>query len=1098
MKYKLLEDLPISQETKERKLSFGHKSLARILMELIIKCPSPYTIGLYGKWGTGKTSLILILKQLFSEKSIPVLIFDVWKHEGEGLKRSFLAEIERQLKNLGDEYLDKEFQLDDRVTKEYKETIKGELKIDKTLLKKIWKSCSKYLYISIAALFIIFIVLGIFYPQGLKTFANILSQILVIVTSLGLGTALIGWLFKRIAKFTTTNDINYTYERFKDPIEFEKEFNRILENIRKERVLIVFDNLDRVTGENAVSIISSIKTFLEPSGLANKDINISFLIPCDIDAIKRHLVKVYQDEPNYQHDAKGTAEEFLRKFFNTQIWIPEFYEIEIEKFTFEKLVETEIPEFKDELLAWFIAKIFHDNPRQIIQFINVLISNYVLMCERSQEGIDVQFVQENVPQLAKFLMMMQRYPGVMEAFKKNRIYYLQTLDGDEIKNWRINELEAVQYHSFLNETSDVYIDSLELFFTHRLTEQEQNIPGSAHLMKLVQNDIPDEYLQEAKSLINQQNLNDFNDIIRKYLLQIHNAIRIMKFINAILNISYQLKIKLNTKNFKEFEKRINIYSEHINEIYPDLIYRQFFANYSEISKKSKQSISQQFVNKVIKHADDKDKFKLSDEYKYRLIKCFKEFSDTIFQKDIESLKSTLAESFSKDLEIATIFIDDIVTQETFLSKGFIENFIESIENKDITNDTDVTSRLNLVKNVGQKLVTNEVSQILIQKFTELLTVENARPIEGRLTEREQQLSVITEIFHNKISSKAESCEPAVLQNFFTQINEGFNKTRWAGSHFYMPMVFEIEEYGPANLEVSSRNIVKTFFTSGPHTSIIWLKDHLSADRDIESDEEILKILDTRIQADQNILNELYGYFSNEIQIRWILLLLNNIPDPERFLSFVEELNFKIPGKVEIGNALLTKVKTVPDADKKARLYKTLEGLKIAKTKLNLQEFKAQTSSLLKSLDQNIQRIGLNVLKDTKYLNKSEKRILSEECFDFVKNQTAYYPHLINAINISYDEMNQDRQSEFQQFLLHDIIYKSNDPSAISHASGLIGKMHLSFQRRRTNLEELKARIESETNLRTVLIESLKVILQSFRQTEKIKKYRNWIDSFDKE
>jgi adenylylsulfate kinase-like enzyme len=55
------------------------------------------TIGLFGGWGTGKSSIVENLKtNLLSEKT-PVVIFDVWKHDGDALRRTFLKNMDIQL-----------------------------------------------------------------------------------------------------------------------------------------------------------------------------------------------------------------------------------------------------------------------------------------------------------------------------------------------------------------------------------------------------------------------------------------------------------------------------------------------------------------------------------------------------------------------------------------------------------------------------------------------------------------------------------------------------------------------------------------------------------------------------------------------------------------------------------------------------------------------------------------------------------------------------------------------------------------------------------------------------------------------------------------
>lgn len=41
-------------------------------------------------------------------------------------------------------------------------------------------------------------------------------------------------------------------ERFQDPQQFEREFKRIIGLVDAEKLLLIIDNLDRVSGEKAV------------------------------------------------------------------------------------------------------------------------------------------------------------------------------------------------------------------------------------------------------------------------------------------------------------------------------------------------------------------------------------------------------------------------------------------------------------------------------------------------------------------------------------------------------------------------------------------------------------------------------------------------------------------------------------------------------------------------------------------------------------------------------------------------------------------------------------------------------------------------------
>ncbi|MBL4613316.1 MAG: hypothetical protein JKY27_00355, partial [Magnetovibrio sp.] len=98
--FHILHDQPEAND------AFGpHGSIATTLANLI-KSPQPvseegqndgYFIALEGKWGSGKSSIIQMLKGQLDQETSPVIIFDAWAHSGDHLRRVFLEVLIQQL-----------------------------------------------------------------------------------------------------------------------------------------------------------------------------------------------------------------------------------------------------------------------------------------------------------------------------------------------------------------------------------------------------------------------------------------------------------------------------------------------------------------------------------------------------------------------------------------------------------------------------------------------------------------------------------------------------------------------------------------------------------------------------------------------------------------------------------------------------------------------------------------------------------------------------------------------------------------------------------------------------------------------------------------
>ena len=102
-KLTLFDDLPLYEgvtdkiiDLKEEK--FGHETYAKTILKIIEDNPKPMTIGLLGGWGTGKSSIMNILKnKINSNQKICVVLFNAWKHKGDSFRRQLLINVAKEI-----------------------------------------------------------------------------------------------------------------------------------------------------------------------------------------------------------------------------------------------------------------------------------------------------------------------------------------------------------------------------------------------------------------------------------------------------------------------------------------------------------------------------------------------------------------------------------------------------------------------------------------------------------------------------------------------------------------------------------------------------------------------------------------------------------------------------------------------------------------------------------------------------------------------------------------------------------------------------------------------------------------------------------------
>ena len=97
---RLLSDEPASEDT------FGgpHERLATAIADLIRNEDGGKAIGLEGDWGAGKSTVVRLVTQRLEGDGAGdtrVAVFDVWAHQGDPLRRTFLEKLIRHMQNAG-------------------------------------------------------------------------------------------------------------------------------------------------------------------------------------------------------------------------------------------------------------------------------------------------------------------------------------------------------------------------------------------------------------------------------------------------------------------------------------------------------------------------------------------------------------------------------------------------------------------------------------------------------------------------------------------------------------------------------------------------------------------------------------------------------------------------------------------------------------------------------------------------------------------------------------------------------------------------------------------------------------------------------------
>jgi hypothetical protein len=449
---KLLSDKPVT--TSARGVDFSYTDFAESLAELISSAPRPFTIGMFGKWGTGKSTIIHSLGEKLDKRKYIYLKFDVWKYESDSLRRSFLIDIAEQLNETTPFYKSKIDinQLEDELYKS-KSIPKEEFK------PSVW---------ALAAAAVLGGVIYLLTKQNNST-----------LTSAALGSIPIMLeVIRRVDPSMLIRKININRSPTGSPEEFERIFKETFLTRTKKTLVIVVDNLDRTQKEKTVELLSTVKTFLNAD--ASED-NVVFLIACDDQAIKEHIRSLYSassdDHAGNNHQSEFNSNEFLRKFFNVVVELPVLIENEVTGFTQKMLKDTELAEFNSTDLQQIINYAYQENPREIKQYVNNLAAYHLLLDSRSDgNGLSKEFIQKNLNFICKMLVLRDKYE---REFNKIKELSISALPWSEIKKTVDTYSSDEEFKSFDEKTSwaeptDEYIS---WFFRLRRSSEDIALPG---------------------------------------------------------------------------------------------------------------------------------------------------------------------------------------------------------------------------------------------------------------------------------------------------------------------------------------------------------------------------------------------------------------------------------------------------------------------------------------------------------------------------------------------------------------------------------------------------------------------------------------------
>ncbi|MDP8229861.1 MAG: P-loop NTPase fold protein [Candidatus Gorgyraea atricola] len=1053
-----LSDAPLAID-QEKDFAFGHKSIAESLAYVVRTCPKPFTIGLFGKWGTGKTTIIHWLIHQLAKNNILIANIDAWKYEEDSLRRQFLITLDEEL-GLGRNYK----KVLNQSLSEIDPT-KGKFKFDKSMfLNRVGVATFA---IALAALVLRIIAA---HPNVLIPMSFSVSFDLIF----NLGVA--GYLIQLALSFFQRVSITITEPRTDSAEGFERIFvEEVLgdKKVRGKTLLIVVDNLDRCSDKKAVEMLSTIKTFLVKE---REKASCVFLITCDDEAIKKHIRNIYSD------DEKGNlydANEFIRKFFNTFIRIPPFIDTELQSYTQLLLGETNVAELLPSEVAHVIVSAFRENPRQIKQFINVLLAYFLLAKQREDEIpplIPKGAVTGHVAFLAKILAIQIRFSKIYDTILEN---YLTFEDAEKINP---NDKD---YQNFIRSTKPVPNVDIRPFLYLKMSEQEMAIPGYNELRAgLEENNV--EVIQKKFETIKKKpeqvaSLQQLlPDMLQKYK---NKRISLLNIVSGSLEALHKVNLSLQGTYYNKVADLLADTGElkdDLAQFDPNLIFNEVLLKCPTLYRAS--IIKKYCALFTTKPKDEKSR--LAPEF---IVGLFKQFlkHEALMKGKIGLLKASISEQYFSDVDLLALLVNDKEKLKKYLSEEAVTKYIETFSDADVDNPKLLDEKTKVLSGF-QPISSIAIGKKILQQYTSLLDSEQQKPAREQRKTLLATMMAVLRIYKSVIEDPSNKPELLALSSKILKGTAALS-SNWKQKQYYIPvclLLAEIEESNRANLNSQTQ----TFFANADLESMKGVLGSLPIKEREKAIELSNSQFNQRVQQDQNILTYMYDIASTETRTQWLVNIINSAHYTQ-ILVFLEARKYKIDDSRRVLESLLNRAQGLNPPEKN-KMYVATNEITWKKDCTELKNIYAdQIKHLLVQASAVHQATGEDALKGAKMLTDPQRRDIVRstiEWLDTLNAENSLQQAAIRSILANWDSIEKQEgiKSKFIEFLFYKLIINNNNVEAIKFGFEGLKKIKPPINPKdyKSHFEDIKSRIarelEGNTQIKEILENGLKELTTS--------------------
>lgn len=328
----------------------------------------PLTIGLFGDWGSGKSSILEVLKkEIEKEPKTACLYFNGWVFEGYDDAKAAL--LETILKEFEDE-------------KKFGAEIKDDI-------KKLFKSVKWMRVIGFGMKHIALPAAAAYMTGGLSIITQLVSGLKdaaenpvdLVAKIKGNGTE---EYLKQFVKEYEDNDKFDVVRKFRD------DFEELLKKSKIDKLVIIIDDLDRCLPERIIDNLEAIKLFLNVK-------NTAFVIGADPRIVRHAIEYRYKDkivDTNAENTNDRIVNDYLEKLIQIPYTLPKLSDSEVETYITLLFCENDLDNADDFKKVLEAFKCFREHERYSV-------FDFAKVKEAVGDATKTEIFEQNVTLIAK-------------------------------------------------------------------------------------------------------------------------------------------------------------------------------------------------------------------------------------------------------------------------------------------------------------------------------------------------------------------------------------------------------------------------------------------------------------------------------------------------------------------------------------------------------------------------------------------------------------------------------------------------------------------------------------------------------------------------